>query len=371
MAVTTMFALSTRQSAPRPRHNLREDAVLPSWFAVAQKLHSLPNWGRYALATLLVLVTFFIRYALMGDAPGYHFIFFVPPVILSSLFLAQGSGIWAVLLSAALLGVFLLPPIFPVDAANKEDFLALSLFLGTGLVTSLTSEALHQAFFRLAEANAKLMAAYERIAASEREKELLLHELTHRFKNDLANLTAILRLQARNVTDPSARTELMAASDRVHVMGRVHQRLTRHGELVEVHVRSFISDLCEDLRIAMIGSRPITLQANIIEGQFPLAQAMTIGLVINELVTNALKYAFPDDRAGSIKVQLTRVSDEFRLVVADDGVGESASTPDSSGLGQRLIQAMALQLQGSYVAERRADGRICTLRFPAPALPSS
>lgn len=138
---------------------------------------------------------------------------------------------------------------------------------------------------------------------------------------------------------------------------------------VEVHLRSFICDLCEDLRIAMIGSRPISLLAEIVDGQFPLAQAITIGLVINELVTNALKYAFPDDQPGSIKVQLTRVDGEFRLMVADDGVGEAASTPGSSGLGQRLIQAMAQQLRGTYGAERRTDGRTCTVRFPASRPP--
>ena len=78
-----------------------------------------------------------------------------------------------------------------------QDLWALIVFLTTGLVTALTSEALHEAFFRLAAANARL-------TASECEKEVLLHDLTHRFKNDLANLTALLRLRARTVADPSA-----------------------------------------------------------------------------------------------------------------------------------------------------------------------
>ena len=255
----------------------------------------------------------------MHDAPGYHFIFFVPAVILCSLFLAQGTGIWAVLLSAALIKAFFLPPAFSLELASREDFWALMTFLTTGFITVLTSEALHQAFFRLAETNTKLAAAYDRIATSEHEKEVLLDELTHRFKNDLTSLTALLRLQARTVADPSARTELMAASDRVHVMGRVHQRLTRFGEAATVDIQEFVTDLGEDLCLAIIGTRPTALRVEVDAGQFPFSRAVTLGLIVNELVTNALKYAFPDDRMGTISVHLKREADEYRLLVSDDG----------------------------------------------------
>ena len=213
----------------------------PTLFAVAQVMHDLPRWARYALATTLVLLTFALRQLIVRDAPGYHFIFFVPSVILSSLFLAQGAGIWAVLVSAALIKAVLFSPSEWMGFSRQEDFWAFVVFLGTGLLTVLTSEALHDAFFRLAATNKGLAEANARIAASEREKDLLLHELTHRFKNDLANLTAILRLQARNVADPSARTELMAASERVQIMGRVHQQLIPSGEATVVDLGKFIS----------------------------------------------------------------------------------------------------------------------------------
>jgi hypothetical protein len=167
---------------------------------------------------------------IVQDAPGY-FIFFAPAVILSSLFLAQGSGIWAVLLITGLI----ISPILRVGFTHHVDLWALIIFVTTGLVTALTSEARHDAFFRIA-------AAYARLMASEREKEVLLHELTHRFKNDLWNLTALLRLQARSVADPSAKTELMTASEWNHVMGRVRQRLTRFGETAVVDIQEFITD---------------------------------------------------------------------------------------------------------------------------------
>jgi two-component sensor histidine kinase len=349
--------------------------ALPSWFRVAEYLHGLPFWARYGLATALVLVTFALRYTLVRDAPGYHFIFFVPAVLLSSLLLARGSGFWAVFLSAALIDAFFLKPVFTLGIAHREDLLALVLFLATGIVTALISEALHEAFFRLAETNGRLVAANERIAASEHEKGVLLDELVHRFRNDLANLTAILRLQARNAPDSSARAELLSASDRVRVMGRVHQRLMRRGETATVEVGAFIEDLCKDLHVAMVGGRAIVLRTQIAGGPLPLAQAITVGLITNELVTNALKYAFPEDRPGTILVQLTRQQAEFRLIVADDGVGELGAASQGTGLGRRLIHSMAQQLGGRFESEHTKDGTTCWLHFPAPpqsrvALPS-
>jgi K+-sensing histidine kinase KdpD len=227
--------------ALKPVADVPGAASTPCWFAIARALHDLPTWARYGATTLLVALSFLVHDIVVQDAPGY-LIFFVPAVILSSLFLAQGSGIWAVLLSAGLIAAFQLPPTFILGFAHDEEVWAFIIFLATGLVTALTSEALHQAFFRIAETNTKLTAAYDRIAASEHEKEVLLHELTHRFKNDLANLTALLRLQARTVADPCAKTELISASERVHVMGRVHQRLTRFGEAAVVDIQEFITD---------------------------------------------------------------------------------------------------------------------------------
>ena len=292
----------------------------------------------------------------MQDAPGYHFIFFVPSVILSSLFLAQGAGVVAVLVSAALIKAVLLSPSHGMGFSRQEDFWAFVVFLGTGLLTVLTSEALHDAFFRLAAANKGLAEANARIAGSEREKDLLLHELTHRFKNDLANLTAILRLQAGNVADPSARTELMEASERVQIMGRVHQQLIPSGEATVVDLGKFISGLCDDWRASMIGLRPIVLQVDVDEDEIPFSQAIMLGLIINELVTNSLKYAFPEGRAGTIDIRLTPTGTEHVLTVRDNGVGKAMPFPHSTGFGQRLVDAMTKQLNGQYHAEETDTG---------------
>ncbi len=337
---------------------------MPGWFAIARRLNDLPTWACYAIATVLVLLTtLLMRYIIVHDSPGYHFIFYVPTVAFCSLFLARGCGIWVVLLSAVLIKAFLLGPV--LEFGSQEELWALVLFLATGLVTALASEGLHKAFFDINRAKAKLLEAYERIAASEHEKELLLQELVHRFKNDLANITAILRLQARDVADPSARSELIAASERVYVMSRVHQRFARSGDAVSADIREFVLDLCQDLRVGMIGARPIILRAEIEHAQFPLSQAIILGLIVNELVTNAIKHAFPNDRPGTITVAFTRARQEFCLRVDDDGVGKAAAGPTSSGLGQRLIRSLASQLGATFEMESFDTGRKCTVRFPA------
>jgi two-component system, sensor histidine kinase PdtaS len=171
-------ALILEADRQQDRTNIR-----PSWFKIAKRLHDLPIWAHYALATALVLLTLVVRYSIVADHEGDHLLFFMPAILLTSTVLAYGSGTWAVLLSAVLVKAFFIPPPFSLSFTYSDDLLALVVFVGSGLVTAIMGGLLHAALFQLAAAN-------EHIAASEHEKELLLHELAHRFRNDLTNLTA-------------------------------------------------------------------------------------------------------------------------------------------------------------------------------------
>jgi two-component sensor histidine kinase len=298
----------------------------------------------------------------LGDLfQGYPFLFFFVAILASSALFNRGSGILAVLLSAVLAKWFLMPPTGTLRIATTADVIALSSFIAVGLLSAAVLEALHRVASDLVEANQKLV-------ASESEKDLLLQEASHRFKNELAMLDAMLRLQGRNIAEPAASAALKSASERVHVLGRMHERLQRANQEAVVHMREFLNALCEDVRSARIGHRPISLKVNVEDHLLPQERAVPVGLILNELLTNAFKYAFPDDRRGTIKVGFRKEAESYLLAVADDGVGMNArpaSEQTGSGLGQRLIRSMVGQLDGTLKVEPSATGSALSIRFPA------
>jgi two-component sensor histidine kinase len=317
-----------------------------------------PIWARYAAATLVVLVALALRLWIGNALPGYPFILFFPAVIVASLLFNRGSGYYATLLSAVLAAYFLLEPVgsFRIDGGGHQ--LALGLFVAIGFATSFIIETLQAALV-------DLTAAHERIAASEHEKDLILREMVHRTKNDLSILHALFYQQAMRSTEPAIREALSVAADRVHVMGRVHERLTRQGREALADTREFITALCEDLSAALVGQRPIALDVEPEGHPLPLERAVPVGLIINELLTNALKYAFPDDRAGRVSVRFFRDGDDFCLAVADDGVGMASTEAKGTGLGQRLVRSLVVQLGGTIDAHSDATGTRVAVRFPA------
>jgi two-component sensor histidine kinase len=335
------------------------DAVRPWWFTIAKTLHSLPVWAQHGLTICVVVLSFLLRDALVGGREAYPYVFFMPAILIASTVLTHGSGVVAVVLSAILIKSLLIPLPFSPWFAQSDDLVAITVFLASGMVTALMGGALHKALFQLA-------GAYERIAASENQKALLHDEIIHRFKNDLANLTAILRLQAKDTSDPLARTELLIASDRVNVLSRLHQRLNGSPDHTCVDVSEFLSELCKDLRVAAVGTRPILLHTELEPAELPFEAAISVGLIVNELIQNAIKYAFPNNRAGQITVGLRRCGDRLRLTVADDGVGFTSPSPTGSGLGQRLIGSFAQQLGGTFDV-RSGQGHSAVVAFPAPS----
>ncbi|WP_187144319.1 sensor histidine kinase, partial [Microvirga massiliensis] len=191
----------------------------------------------------------------------------------------------------------------------------------------------------------------------------------HRVKNDLAALMALVRLQERSLADPAARAALSSTAERIHVLSRVHDRLRRADRAAVVDVGRFVTELCDDVRATLQGLRPVALRVTAENCLLPQEQAVAVGLITNELLTNALKHAFPEDRGGTITVRFARHEDGFELVVTDDGVGLSSNVAagGSSGLGQRLMRSLAAQLGGTLEIGPGSgtSGTRAILRFPA------
>jgi two-component sensor histidine kinase len=242
---------------------------------------------------------------------------------------------------------------------RTEDIAGLSVFVAIGLVSGAILEALHKVAHDLADAN-------ELLVASEGEKDLLMQEASHRFKNELTMLSAMLRLQQRSIHDSAASSALGSTADRVQVVGRVHERLQRSNTIAVVDTREFVCALCEDLK-KTIELRPVALEVDAESHLISQERAVPVGLIINELLTNAFKYAFPDQRTGRVRVQFVREGEDYCLRVIDDGIGVAVERNSAgTGLGRRLVAAMATQLGGSVKIETDPElpGTAVYVRFP-------
>lgn len=191
----------------------------------------------------------------------------------------------------------------------------------------------------------------------------MLDELVHRIRNDLTAMSSLAALYGRPGANHSA--GLKAISERISVLGRLYQRLhVSDGDPAQVEMSVFLHEIVEDLKATHLGIRPISIDARIVSVVLPMQTASVVGLVLNEAVTNALKYAFPNDMEGSIHADLSQCEEGMRLEVEDNGVGPGDETPKGTGLGSRLMKAMAAQIGGRYVFER-IDGRsVARLTFP-------
>jgi two-component sensor histidine kinase len=344
-------------------------------FDESLRLANVPSWARYALTTALVLLAFGVRHLLAQTVPfaGYPFLLFFPAIILAAMLFDRGSGLLAVITSAALADYFAIEPIGSFAIERPTDWLAFVIFVVSGLATATLIESFHRVYHelslvhhRLKAAHDELTKAHESVRKSEHQKDILMQELSHRTKNDLMMVSALVQMQSRSVADEGARAILVSARERIHVIGRVHDRLTRRAGSVVVDVHDFLSGLCDDLRSAIVGSRPVALLCDIGSHSISHAQAVALGLIANELITNAVKYAFPNDRDGTVRVAFERRDGEFCLRVEDDGIGmpKAQDADGNPGTGQRLVRALALQLRGRFEYTPRDPGTSFAIKFP-------
>ena len=182
-------------------------------------------------------------------------------------------------------------------------------------------------------------------------------------KNKFAMVSSIISLQARR-SSPEARQALEDIASRVNIIATVHNylQLSRHEGLIDMS--EYLPRLCESLNDALLGPRAVSLQATAVKVELPPDKALPIGLIVNELVTNAIKYAFAEAQPGQVHVDLDREQERLVLTVRDNGRGYSPSA--EAGLGTRLVTTFAAQLGGSASWNAsRSGGCTITVVFPA------
>jgi two-component sensor histidine kinase len=226
--------------------------------------------------------------------------------------------------------------------------------------------ALRQAQIQKArdEAEAEVHASRDRFAALAAEREVLLREVNHRVGNSLQIIASLLHLQANSSTQEDVKAALTNAMGRVAAVAQVHRRLYTSHDLKSVLLNQYLEALLEDLRRSAEGNKMsrLTLRAEPIE--IDPDRAVAIGIIVNELVMNAVKYAYPDG-AGPIDVEVKTQGDEFLLTISDDGVGLNVKAdPRSTGMGQRIVSAMASKLEASVERDSNHAGTRIVVRFP-------
>ena len=216
--------------------------------------------------------------------------------------------------------------------------------------------------------------AEERIKASLREKEVLLREIHHRVKNNLQVISSLLNLQSRSLSDPAILKVFKECQNRVRSMALVHEKLYRSGDLSRIdfseYIRSLVYHLCH---VHQIDSSRIHLREEVEAIQLDINTAIPCGLILNELVSNSLKHAFPDGREGEIYVQFKRQGENRLLLsVRDDGIGlaEDLDINKTSTLGLQIITLLVQQLDATLEIHRQpgTEFRILfsELKYPTP-----
>ncbi|UGB47352.1 ATP-binding protein [Frateuria edaphi] len=280
--------------------------------------------------------------------PALHrYLPFLPVVFVSALFFGRPAGLFATLLSAAL-GDDVIDLLRDGSAPQPTEMLFIVLYVSVGCATAWLIEALRSAVCKLLDAEA--------------ETSLLLDELAHRTRNDLMMISSVLNLQAMRQTDAHAREALESAVARVRVIAEAQERLRKSGKHGEVEVAAYLRALGHGLAELLRDVRPIRVRVLATPMFVDAPVAVSIGLIANELVTNAFKYAFPDGQGGTVQITLELTAAGVVLSVEDDGVGVPPSKKD--GLGTRLVQLLASHLGGTVQAMPREYGHGVKVLLP-------
>jgi two-component sensor histidine kinase len=224
------------------------------------------------------------------------------------------------------------------------------------------------------EAVARSLLRLHRVEAELRrslaEREMLLREVNHRVKNSLQLVLSMLSLQGGEFREAGARELFAKAIARVTAIASIHERLYQDADPLSIEMQTYLTGLCAELARAGIGEeRHADLRTEIEPLRLPTENGVSLALIVNELVMNALKHGRPRDRSALIRVSLRRLdAGQARLTIADNGPGLSpdrtgATTKPASGLGSRLISMLVRQLNGQLHIEH-ADGYTAQITFP-------
>jgi PAS domain S-box-containing protein len=216
----------------------------------------------------------------------------------------------------------------------------------------------------LEESNERLTAANDRLSRLLAERQMLLSEVNHRAKNSLAVAASLLAIQGRRQPDRAVRALFEEAQDRLNAMARVHDLLSKSESVQRVDLATYVTDLCEALRPITEDDGRVRFTVSAESGILVEADtAFALGIVLTELITNAVKYAFPPPRSGTIYAEARRGGPgRLDVSIRDDGIGMASFREGSLGYG--LVRSLVQQIGGT-IAVRSDPGLTVTISFAA------
>jgi PAS domain S-box-containing protein len=188
----------------------------------------------------------------------------------------------------------------------------------------------------------------KQLKKSLKEKEILLKEIHHRVKNNLSVISSLINLQSMNFDDPEIKTAFMDVYDRSLSMALIHEELYQSNDLKSVNFSDYLKTLCNTLYHSHIIHPRVNLDLNIEKLDVDIEIATPLGLIVNELFTNCMKYAFPDNQTGTITVEFCKEDQKYKLTVQDDGVGlpTNFDIKNTESLGLNLVKNLTNQIDG-------------------------
>lgn len=210
--------------------------------------------------------------------------------------------------------------------------------------------------------------AHANLETKLKEKETLLKEVHHRVKNNLQTVSSLLSLQSRAVADTKIEGIIKGSQHRVVSMSMVHEMLYKRDDYTsKIELKPYVEELCEYLIRSVKGSdHNIITDLDVGDYRLSIDTVIPLGLIINEAVTNALKYGIPGNNDGEIKVHLTKKgTNTYEMYLGDNGIGfpEDVSPKNSKSLGLKLIHNLARQLRGTIDRDTEANGTYYQIIF--------
>src|SRR5690554_398886 len=199
--------------------------------------------------------------------------------------------------------------------------------------------------------------------AKNKQNELLLKEIHHRVKNNLEMVKSLIALQSAKLEDGSTKEAMLASQNRVQSMGIIHQKLYQGENLGSIEMKDYFINLSEGVLDTFNAEDKVKIECAMDDLNLDVDTAVPIGLIVNELLTNALKYAFPEGTKGQINISLTQKDNDLLLKVSANGIGKTEGLkPKGTGFGTQLIQLLTKQLNGT-IAEDHKNGTAVFFNF--------